>query len=199
MVLKTLIEADMKPEKFQPKVEKAPENPQPSIKVSNSVKFWNAFNSETQKMVELIEKKQAVKPKREVKEVTILKDGRLVPIRPNREINDTILIREGPVKQILGCDKDSYFILDDKTDEIGYGSAPLIKVVTGAHQEEIVTLQYSPQLSLIATGTVDGEVAIWDYEMSRLLGYALGHKKQEITGIHFLWPYPMMVTTAMDG
>ena len=52
---------------------------------------------------------------------------------------------------------------------------------------------------MIATGTADGEVAVWDYEMSRLLGYAFGHKKNEITGIHFLWPYPLMVTTCMDS
>ena len=84
-----------------------------------------------------IKQKHASKPKREV---TISKDGREIPIRTSKEINDMILIREGDVKQILCCDKDSYFILDDKTDEVGYGSAPLIKVVTGAHCEEIVTI-----------------------------------------------------------
>jgi len=45
-----------------------------------------------------------------------------------------------------------------------------------------------------------GEVAVWDYEMSSLLGYCLGHKNGfDITAIEFLSPYPVMITAALDG
>ena len=59
-------------------------------------------------------------------------------------------------------------------------------------------VQFSPELSLVATGTVSGEVAVWDYEYSKLLDYCIGHKA-EISSIHFLWPYPVMLTTSLDG
>ena len=108
--------------------------------------------------------------------------------------------------QLLGCDKDSFFILDDSVDFIEaelkdkvHNDVPVTRVVTGAHEEEIVTIQYSRELSLIATGTIGGELAVWDYEQSRLIDIAIGHFQSEITGIHFLWPYPLMLTTSMDG
>jgi len=48
------------------------------------------------------------------------------------------------------------------------------------------------------TGTLHGELAVWDYEHSKLLGYLLGHTV-EISSILFLWPLPVMLTTGMDG
>jgi WD40 repeat protein len=53
-------------------------------------------------------------------------------------------------------------------------------------------------LSLIVTGSVSGELAIWDYEFSRLLDYLLGHTS-EVTSIHFLFPYALMLTTSLDS
>jgi hypothetical protein len=76
--------------------------------------------------------------------------------------------------------------------------AELLRVVTGGHVDEIVTVAYSLELSLIVTGTVNGELAMWDYELSRLLDFGIAHAS-EITSIHFLWPYPIMLTTSVDG
>ena len=59
-------------------------------------------------------------------------------------------------------------------------------------------MQFDEYLSLIATGTEAGEVAVWDYELSHLLGVCHGHKKSEITQIAFLSPYPAMVTSGAD-
>ena len=53
---------------------------------------------------------------------------------------------------------------------------------------------------MIATGAEGGEVAVWDYELSQLLGICLGHTPEsEITAIEFLAPYPVMVTAANDN
>ena len=70
--------------------------------------------------------------------------------------------------------------------------------MTGAHKEEIVTIAYNYELSLVATGTCTGEIAVLDYEQSKLLDYAVGHTG-EITSINFVWPYPIMITTSIDS
>lgn len=98
---------------------------------------------------------------------------------------------------MLGCDRDCYFILDDKQDETTEVSE-LLRVVTGGHKDEIVKVAHSIELSLIVTATVNGELAVWDYEYSRLLDFGIGHAS-EITSISFLWPYPIMLTTSIDG
>ena len=73
-----------------------------------------------------------------------------------------------------------------------------MRVVTGAHLDDIICIKYSPELSLICTATVSGELAIWDYEYSRLLDFLIGHSS-EVTTINFLYPYPLMITTSLDG
>jgi len=101
---------------------------------------------------------------------------------------------------VLGCDRDCFFILHESPEEIGNPdeNSELLRVVTGGHIDEIVTVAYSIELSLIVTGTVNGELAIWDYEYSRLLDFGIAHAS-EITSINFLWPYPIMLTTSIDG
>ena len=73
-----------------------------------------------------------------------------------------------------------------------------MRVVMGAHDDDIVCVKYSAELSLICTGTSSGELAVWDYEFSRLLDFLIGHTG-EITSIQFLWPYPLMLTTSLDS
>jgi WD40 repeat protein len=74
----------------------------------------------------------------------------------------------------------------------------LLRKITGAHLEEICCLMYNDYLSLMATGSVDGEICVWDFEMSKIEGFCLGHSGG-ITGIEFVAPYPIMVTSSMDG
>ena len=77
----------------------------------------------------------------------------------------------------------------------------MLRRVTGAHTHSITAISFSYHLSLIATGTESGEVGVWDYELSQLLGICHGHSKNtgEITAIEFLAPFPVMATAAMDG
>jgi WD40 repeat protein len=74
----------------------------------------------------------------------------------------------------------------------------LLRIVTGAHNDDICIIQYSYELSLIVTGTVSGEIAIYDYEKSTLLDFCVAHDDQ-ITGLHFLWPYPILLSTSLDS
>ena len=103
------------------------------------------------------------------------------------------------MQQVIACDKDSYFVLQDGEEEPEEeDNADMVRLVMGGHKDDIVCIKYSPELSLIVTGTVSGELAVWDYEFSRLLDFLIGHK-QEITSIHFLYPYPLMLTTSLDA
>ena len=105
-----------------------------------------------------------------------------------------ILVWNEDVQQLIYCDKQSFFIYAEEDE-----SSELLRKVTGAHRSSISALAYDEHLSLIATGTETGEVAVWDYELSNLLGVCLGHKHgSEITQIVFLAPYPAMVTAGTD-
>ena len=63
--------------------------------------------------------------------------------------------------------------------------------------DEISIIQFNEHLSLIATGSIDGEVCVWDFELSKLEAICKGHTS-DVTAIEFLSPYPLMVTASMD-
>ena len=77
----------------------------------------------------------------------------------------------------------------------------MLRRVVGGHESNITSIQFSYHLSLLATGTESGEVGVWDYELSQLLGICAGHSRYngEITCIRFLEPYPVMATAGNDG
>jgi len=83
----------------------------------------------------------------------------------------------------------------DSKDE--HSGSNLMRVVTGAHTDDICCVAFSYEMSLVATGGVNGEVCVYDFERSKLLDCCVSHQ-QDITSIHFLWPYPVMVTTGSD-
>ena len=74
----------------------------------------------------------------------------------------------------------------------------LLRKVTGAHTENICLMSYCFHLSLVAIGCINGEISIFDFEMSKLLGILHGHN-QSITAMEFMFPYPLLVSAAMDG
>ena len=73
----------------------------------------------------------------------------------------------------------------------------LLRRVSGGHTEEITILAYDFHLSIIATGCINGEIALYDFEMSRLEGLLYGHTG-DITAIEFLEHYPIMLSASMD-
>lgn len=115
---------------------------------------------------------------------------------PNkREIVDMILVWEDKMNQLIYADRKGYFVYKEEDD-----SSEQLRRVVGGHKSFVTAIQFSYHLSLIATGTDTGEVGVWDYELSLLMGLCQGHsKKAEITAIDFLVPYPVMVTAGTDG
>ena len=50
----------------------------------------------------------------------------------------------------------------------------------------------------MATGCINGEITIYDFELSKIEGMLIGHTG-DITAIKFLSPYPMLVSASMDS
>ena len=95
---------------------------------------------------------------------------------------------------MIYCDKAAFYIYNEEEEK-----SECLRKVTGAHKHSITTMAHDEHLSLVATGTENGEVAVWDYELSHLLGVCLGHNRgTEVTQIAFLAPYPVMVTSGAD-
>lgn len=69
--------------------------------------------------------------------------------------------------------------------------------VIRAHNEEITICAYSYHLSLVATGCINGEIALHDFETSKVEGLLLGHTG-DITAMEFMDPYPALISASMD-
>jgi len=113
-----------------------------------------------------------------------------------KEIVDMQLIWEEEMIHMIYCDHKTIYIYDEEPDE-----SCLLRTMTGANPNDSITkLRYDHHLSLIASGSNKGRVALWDYEIGNLLGFCSGHSSDsEITAIEFCSPRPIMVTCATDG
>lgn len=75
----------------------------------------------------------------------------------------------------------------------------LLRMMKGGHEgSDITCITYSTYMSMIASGSSNGIVCIWDFELGKLQGACFGHKR-EITSIAFLDPYPNLITFSLDG
>ena len=75
----------------------------------------------------------------------------------------------------------------------------LLKVIIGGHEDgEITAMAYSPLLALLASGSSNSIISIWDIELAKLDEVCYGHTS-EITAMEFLDPYPVLVSASNDG
>mmetsp|Transcript_28010 Transcript_28010/g.5114 ORF Transcript_28010/g.5114 Transcript_28010/m.5114 type:complete len:112 (-) Transcript_28010:1693-2028(-) len=71
--------------------------------------------------------------------------------------------------------------------------------MSGGHMNSDITcVAFSSHLCLIASGSSNGIVSIWDFEMGKLEASCFGHKKS-ILALEFVNPYALLVTAASDG
>jgi WD40 repeat protein len=98
---------------------------------------------------------------------------------------------------VIFCDRKTVYIYNEENVE----ESDLLRTMTGAHEDDTITkLGFDHHLMLIATGSDKGRVALWDYEIGKLLGFCCGHSEDsEITAIGFCSPYPVMITCATDA
>lgn len=96
---------------------------------------------------------------------------------------------------MIYADKKGFYVFGENDDEYRR-----LREVEGGHKTGITAIKYDNHLSLVATGSEKGEVGVWDFELSQLLGICLAHEENsEITAIEFMSPYPVMVTAAQDA
>lgn len=86
-----------------------------------------------------------------------------------------------------------YLVFDEQDPE----ESKLLRRVQGGHEEEITICAYDFHLSLVATGCINGEIAIYDFEMSKIEGLLRGHQG-DITVLQFLSPYPLLLSASAD-
>lgn len=99
-------------------------------------------------------------------------------------------------KILVSASWDSSIMIYDMKD---IEEVNLLRVMKGGHQgSDITCINYSPYLSLIASGSSNGIISVWDFEIGKLEGAVFGHKR-EITSISFLEPFPVMITFSLDG
>jgi WD40 repeat protein len=94
---------------------------------------------------------------------------------------------------MICCDSQAYYVYDEEDTEC----SEELRRVTGGHRDEISIITYNDHFSLVATGSLDGDVILWDFEMSKIEAILQGHTS-DITGIQFMVPYPLLLTSSMD-
>jgi WD40 repeat protein len=83
------------------------------------------------------------------------------------------------------------------------------RVLRGGHKIEgkvnqILCMSFSKHLNLFATGSTDGLITVWDYELSKIddICYFKKEQNQRIKDVYtlkFLDPYPVLVASYSDG
>ena len=89
--------------------------------------------------------------------------------------------------------QNEYMVFDERDSE----ESTLLRKVRGGHQDEITIMTYDFHLSIVATGCINGEITLFDFEMSNNVGLLLGHTG-DITAMQFMSPYPMLMSASMD-
>ena len=92
------------------------------------------------------------------------------------------------------CSNSKEYMVFDEQD---VNQSKFLRRIHGAHQDEITISAYDHHLQIVATGSINGDIALYDFETSKIIGFLLGHKG-DITAIEFLSPYQLVVTASMD-
>jgi WD40 repeat protein len=95
---------------------------------------------------------------------------------------------------MICANKNEFFVWDESDDENG---SKMLRRVSNGHIEDITILEYDHHLSLIATGCINGEITLYDFELSKVEGVLKGHTG-DITVLKFLSPNPLLISTSMD-
>lgn len=95
--------------------------------------------------------------------------------------------------QVITCDKLSFSILKNGDEKID-----TLRAVSGGHTSDIVIVRVDWHLGLITTGSREGDIAIYDYELSNFVAVLVRHT-HEITEIVFMSPKPIMISSCHGG
>ncbi|CAN0033527.1 unnamed protein product, partial [Laminaria digitata] len=75
----------------------------------------------------------------------------------------------------------------------------LLRRITNASWSEITAIRYSSHLGLIASGSSDGSIQLWNFEMARHEGCCQERHQHAVTCLAFLDPFPILLSTDLAG
>lgn len=114
----------------------------------------------------------------------------------SKEVSELSFRSFGEWRMLVASSWDSSLMTYDEENP---EESQLLRTSIGGHlDEDIIALTVSDHLSLIATGSSCGSIAIWDFENSKLEGTCIGHTKA-VSTLSFLDPYPLLVSCSLDG
>ena len=87
--------------------------------------------------------------------------------------------------------------MDDK-QELKSPQENVLRGKKNCHKKDIICGDYSHNLGLIATGSRDHGVRIWDYERVKFEDEILAHSS-EVVIVKFLKPFPLLLTADNSG
>ena len=82
--------------------------------------------------------------------------------------------------------------------EEGEHDLSALRVLKHAHPRGISCAAYSQRLSLIATGSSDGGVTLWEFQTLAREMRCVGHAS-DVVALHFLDPYPLLASADVNG
>ncbi len=104
---------------------------------------------------------------------------------------------------LLSCALDSLINVYDERDP---EEASKLRTLKGGHKvgdrnNQIFAFAFSSHLNLFVTGSTNGLITVWDYELSKIEDVCfLPHSKLvDVYSLVFLDPYPIFVATYSDG
>ena len=114
--------------------------------------------------------------------------------KENNEVSNLIYLREE--RLLISASWDSTIRIYDESEP---EESVLLRVFSGGHMEsEILSLAYSSHLSLLASGSANGFIAIWDLESGKMETLLLGHKS-DVNALEFADPFPLLISASNEG
>ena len=74
----------------------------------------------------------------------------------------------------------------------------MLRGTPNAHSKDIISGDYAHNLGLIATGSRDKTVKVWDYERVQVQHTITAHRS-EVNIVKFLKPFPLLLTADQSG
>eukprot|EP00741_Cyanophora_paradoxa_P001858 tig00000514_g1801.t1 len=130
---------------------------------------------------------------RDIGEVTAM-TGALVKLYERHRADVTAIAHVPADRTLVTASRDATIYVHDDSNLTG---GILLRTIV-AHANEVSCLALAPALGLIASGSIDSTVAVWDYGSARLEGLAPGHEA-DVTAIALLDPRPLLVTACSQG
>ncbi|CAM9110180.1 unnamed protein product, partial [Hapterophycus canaliculatus] len=84
-------------------------------------------------------------------------------------------------------------------DESTRNNSALLRRVTNASWSEISVVKYSSHLGLIASGSTDGSIQVWNFELARHEGCCHEKHQAPVTCLAFLDPFAILLSTDAAG